>query len=135
MHFYYLSTLVPAVAALSGAGIVWRRRFGRPDRPRAGIAAFAALLAVTAAWQLTIEADALGWTPGYLLEHLGDWRGAIHAAMAVAIALAIATLLAASRRAGCAAPHASAGASDASTLPRIGATIGICALLILLSGP
>jgi 4-amino-4-deoxy-L-arabinose transferase-like glycosyltransferase len=59
-HFYYLATMAPPLAALAGVGLVglcvaflrdgWRRLL------------LPAALLLTAAWQLHIDASALGWT-------------------------------------------------------------------------
>ncbi|MBI5521241.1 MAG: glycosyltransferase family 39 protein [Desulfarculus sp.] len=68
IHFYYLATLAPALAALAGMGLtrLWDlyRRGGWPA------AWLPASLLVTAAWQFHIQAGALG----------GGWAGLLQAA-------------------------------------------------------
>jgi len=58
IHFYYLSTMAPALAALAGIGVVnmWSYYF----RGNSFALLLPATLLVTAAWQLYIQASALG---------------------------------------------------------------------------
>ncbi len=122
VHFYYLSTLAPALAVLAGVAIVdLAGRFARRDAT-AGWLLPAALLA-TAAWQFHIQSSALGWTPAQILVRMDDWRGWIHAALAVGTLVACAGLLLAHAR----------GAADQAFRPMaFGATaIGIVALLLV----
>jgi 4-amino-4-deoxy-L-arabinose transferase-like glycosyltransferase len=57
-HFYYLATLAPPLAALAGIGVtrLWRCALGNDWRR----ALVPATLLVTAAWQLSVDASALG---------------------------------------------------------------------------
>ena len=121
IHFYYLSTLSPALAALVGIGIAdlwghYRRKDG-----------YAFLLPVTllltAAWQLTIQAGAIGWSFWQLTGLTIDWVNGLH------IALLGGTLLAA---AGLLVIHFLQAANRAASgLVRSSLAIGLAALLIL----
>jgi 4-amino-4-deoxy-L-arabinose transferase-like glycosyltransferase len=79
IHFYYLATMAPALAALAGIGIVglwtdYRQR-----------TLYAALLPVTllmtAVWQLYIQASAFGWTLGTLTRQSASWQSWLHGAL------------------------------------------------------
>jgi 4-amino-4-deoxy-L-arabinose transferase-like glycosyltransferase len=72
-HIYYLSTLAPPVAALAGIGAVklWRR----------GPTALAIGLGLSAAWQLYLAGESLGWT--------AVWLGFPVVALAAGIAAAL----------------------------------------------
>ncbi|MGH7644408.1 MAG: glycosyltransferase family 39 protein [Gemmatimonadales bacterium] len=75
-HFYYLVMLAPPLAALAGIGIValWADYLGTGWRT---LLLPVALLA-TAAWQVYIEASAVGWN---LPPH--DWRRWLHSALVI----------------------------------------------------
>ncbi|MEW6531016.1 MAG: glycosyltransferase family 39 protein [Thermodesulfobacteriota bacterium] len=89
MHLYYLATLAPPLAALAGIGVVslWDRYLQK------GWSAvlLPATLLVTAAWQLYIEASALGWKLDTTLnpiaaftslrERPSDWLTWLHATL------------------------------------------------------
>jgi len=66
MHFYYLATMAPALAALAGIGIVSLWTDYRQRSPYAGL--LPVTLLMTAVWQLYIQASALGWTLGTLAQ-------------------------------------------------------------------
>ena len=91
IHFYYLATMAPALAALAGIGIVslwtdYRQR-----------TLYAALLPVTllmtAVWQLYIQASALGWTLGTLTRQSPSWQSWLHGALVGGTLVAAAGLL------------------------------------------
>ena len=91
IHFYYLATMAPALAALAGIGIVslwtdYRQR-----------TLYAALLPVTllmtAVWQLYIQASALGWTLGTLTRQSASWQSWLHGALVGGTLVAAAGLL------------------------------------------
>ncbi len=89
MHLYYLATIAPSLAALSGIGIValWN---GYVQKGWTAFLLPAALL-LTAAWQLHVEASALGWKLNQipsalsvlndLTKGFGAWQMWLHAAM------------------------------------------------------
>lgn len=79
IHFYYLATMAPALAALAGIGIVSLWTDYRQGSPYAGL--LPVTLLVTAVWQLYIQASALGWTLGTLTGRLGDWNIWLHGAL------------------------------------------------------
>lgn len=91
IHYYYLATLGPPLAALAAVGLayMWRgaRQGGR------GRLLLAAALGATVAWQMYIEADALGWSPSGLFEMPRDGLGWLHAATMLAVPAAAALLL------------------------------------------
>jgi 4-amino-4-deoxy-L-arabinose transferase-like glycosyltransferase len=77
-HFHYLAAMAPPLAALAGVGAValWEHAV---DRGWRGLLAPAALLA-TAAWQLHIDASALGDQPGWQRWlHVGLFGGTLFA--------------------------------------------------------
>ncbi len=91
IHFYYLATMAPALAALAGIGIVglwtdYRQR-----------TLYAALLPVTllmtAVWQLYIQASALGWTLGTLTRQSASWQTWLHGGLIGGTITAIAGLI------------------------------------------
>jgi 4-amino-4-deoxy-L-arabinose transferase-like glycosyltransferase len=97
-HFYYLSTLAPPLAALAGIGVVslWRAYV----RSGWGWAVLPAALVLTAAWQLSLDAHALGGGRD-LLDDVAAlktmsmaWRSWIHVALIAGVLVAAATLLA-----------------------------------------
>ncbi len=61
-HFYYLATMAPPLAALAGIGLVGLCEFYLRGGWRAAF--LPASLLLTAAWQLYIDASALGWKLG-----------------------------------------------------------------------
>ena len=76
MHFYYLATMAPALAALAGIGLanLWSRY-----RQKDSLAFLLPVtLLLTAAWELYIQASALGWTLDILKDWSGDWQGWLH---------------------------------------------------------
>jgi len=79
MHFYYLATLAPALAALAGIGVMGLWRDWRAGGRRALVLPL--LLAATALWQLHVEASALGRPFRAYAELPADWLGWLHAAL------------------------------------------------------
>ncbi|TSA47552.1 MAG: hypothetical protein D4R56_01960 [Deltaproteobacteria bacterium] len=75
MHYYYLVTLAPALAALAGVGLASLWGHYRQKGLRALLLPVTLLL--TAAWELYIQASALGWTLDALRERTGDWQGGL----------------------------------------------------------
>jgi len=118
MHFYYLATLAPPMAALAAIGVtvLWRAAgargtAGAPDAGRPGGAesgliarlALPAVLVMTAVWQLHVQASALD---GSLLDAsrwLAGWPGWLAVALLIAVGAALAGLLIAQLGAGRAA--------------------------------
>lgn len=92
IHFYYLATLAPALAALAGIGLVdlWNLYLEK-DR-RAYI--LPATLIATALWQLHVNTGALGWRLDVLPGHPGDWRGWLQPSLLGGTCSAAAILLA-----------------------------------------
>ena len=102
MHLYYLATIAPSLAALAGIGIValWN---GYVQKRRIALLLPVALL-LTAAWQLHIQASALGWKinqiPGAmsalndLTKGSGAWQTWPHAAMIAGTLISAACLFA-----------------------------------------
>ncbi len=79
IHFYYLSTMAPALAALAGIGIVglWT-----DYRQRTSYAPLLPVtLLMTVFWQLYIEASALNWTLGTLTRQSANWQSWLHGAL------------------------------------------------------
>ena len=109
IHYYYLSTMAPAVAALAGIGLagLW----DRARQGKSGAVIFAGILMLTAVWQLYIQSSALDWSPGALLNWPGDTLDWLHAALVSGTLIAAALLLAMQFR--------------------IGAALGIAALLVV----
>ena len=121
IHFYYLSTLSPALAALAGIGMAelwdcYRRR----DR-YAPLLPLALLL--TCAWQLAIQAGALGWSIPQLAGLTIGWVNGLHGAFLGGGLVAGAGLLLIHVR--------TAGRRAAPVLGRSFFTAGVAALLIL----
>jgi 4-amino-4-deoxy-L-arabinose transferase-like glycosyltransferase len=121
IHFYYLSTLSPALAALAGIGIAdlwsWYHR-------KNGYAfLLPALLLLTAAWQLTIQAGALGWSLSQPTSLTINWVNGLHIALLGGTLLAVAGLLL--------IYFLAAVNRVTSALARSSLAIGIAALLIL----
>jgi 4-amino-4-deoxy-L-arabinose transferase-like glycosyltransferase len=91
MHFYYLVTMAPALAALAGIGLegLWSHY-----RQKGSLALLLPVtLLLTAAWELSIQASALGWTLDTLRERSGDWQGWLHIVLVVGTLVAAAGLL------------------------------------------
>lgn len=79
IHFYYLATMAPALAALAGIGIV---NLWTDYRQRTLYAALLPVtLLMTAVWQLYIQASALGWTLGTLTRQSASWQSWLHGAL------------------------------------------------------
>jgi 4-amino-4-deoxy-L-arabinose transferase-like glycosyltransferase len=79
IHFYYLSTMAPALAALAGIGIVSLWTEYRQRSPYGSLLPVALLL--TAAWQLYIQASALGWRLSTFTGPSASWQGWLHGAL------------------------------------------------------
>jgi len=79
IHFYYLSTLAPAIAALAGIGIasLWTRY--RQQEKFALLLPLGLLLC--AAWQIYLQASALGWGYAEITEPSEKWLGWLHLAV------------------------------------------------------
>ena len=100
MHLYYLATIAPSLAALTGIGIVslWDRYV---QKGWLG-ALLPVSLVLTAIWQFHIESSALGWklsrlpgsVSGFLDMFTGfcDWQKLLYAAMIVGILISAAGL-------------------------------------------
>lgn len=71
-HFYYLSTLAPALAALAGIGTASLWSIYRQRHSSALLLPISLL--VTSAWQIYIQAGALGWTFEAPTAQLGNWQ-------------------------------------------------------------
>ncbi|MBM4327153.1 MAG: glycosyltransferase family 39 protein [Deltaproteobacteria bacterium] len=101
MHLYYFATMAPPLAALAGIGAVslWDRYLQRGW----GVVLLPTTLLATAAWQLYIEAGALGWklhatlNPVAVVSGLSqdsrDWLSWLHAALLVGSCVAAGVLL------------------------------------------
>lgn len=98
IHFYYLSTLGPALAGLAGIGVAYLWECHRRKGWQALL--LPATLLMTAAWQLYLQADALGWKPTSLFDPPGDWLGWLHAVLTVGTFAAAALLLVRSQPGG-----------------------------------
>lgn len=90
-HFYYLATLAPALAVLAALGLGELWNLWRAETWRAWLLPAALLL--TAAWQLHVEAGALGWPWADLAGRPGEWlvwphRGLVGASLAAVAGLA-----------------------------------------------
>lgn len=97
MHFYYMSTLAPPLAALGGVGVVslWREYLRRGWRA----VLLPATLALTAAWQLYVDAHAFAGMRDLLDDvaalraRSGAWRSWLHITLAGGTLAAAAALL------------------------------------------
>ena len=121
IHFYYLATLAPALAALAGIGVadLWQR-----NRERERFAVLLPLsLLVCAAWQLQLQVSALNWNYADIAEPADKWLGWLHLAVGGGSLVAAATLIAASLKG---AKNEAAPAFGASAL-----AVGMAALLTL----
>lgn len=92
MHFYYLSTVAPALAALAGIGTESLWGYYRQKGSRAFI--LPASLLLTATWQLYIQINALGWTFDALRKPSSDWLIWLHLALVCGTLAAVVGLLA-----------------------------------------
>jgi len=90
VHFYYVSTLAPALAALAGIGIVALRAL-RYDG-RYGGAALPLVIVLAAASQLYVHVRALGWSVDALWTTSEAWLTGLHAVVAAGAVIAAAAL-------------------------------------------
>ena len=126
-HFYYMSTLAPPLAALAGIGVVslWNAYVRSGWRS----VVLPAALVLTAAWQLYVDAHALGGVRDFVddlaaLKTLSaTWRGWLHFVLVAGVLVAAATLLA---MAPWTAARATLRATAASAL-----AVGLLALLVV----
>lgn len=91
IHFYYLSTMAPALAALGGIGVV--NMWSYYLRKDSYALLLPATLLVTAAWQLYIQASALGWSLNQFTELSNNWLRWLHIALTGGALVAAAGLL------------------------------------------
>jgi len=121
IHFYYLATLAPPLAALAGIGVasLWARY--RQQEKFALLLPLGLLLC--AAWQIYLQASALGWSYAEITDPSEKWLGWLHAAVGAGslVAAIVLSVVAAMGLAGRAARMLGAGAL----------AIGIAALLVL----
>ena len=118
-HFYYLAAMAPPFAALAGIGLVRACEFYLRGGWRALL--LPGCLLLTAAWQLYIDASAMGWRLGeYHPLHLALMGGTLLSAGVLLVILA-------SRPLG---PLGQAGPS-ARALAAGAVTIGLAALLVV----
>jgi 4-amino-4-deoxy-L-arabinose transferase-like glycosyltransferase len=96
MHFYYLVTMAPALAALAGIGLAGLWSYYRQRGSLALLLPVTLLL--TAAWELSIQASALGWTLDTLRERSGDWQSWLHIVLVAGTLIAAAGLFLILRR-------------------------------------
>ena len=121
IHFYYLSTLSPALAALAGIGVadLWNYYHGKN-----GYAfLLPATLLLTAAWQFTVQAGALGWSFPQLTSLTINWVNGLHIVLLGGTLLAAAGLLLIN--------FLQASIRVTSGLARSALAIGLAAILIL----
>jgi 4-amino-4-deoxy-L-arabinose transferase-like glycosyltransferase len=76
MHFYYRTTMAPALAALTGIGVVSLWEAHRQGGWHAAL--LPATLLGTALWEFRIQAHALGWTFRTFGEPAGQWLRGLH---------------------------------------------------------
>ena len=119
MHFYYLSTMAPALAALAGIGLASLWDYYR----REGLSKLLlpAALLITAVWELYIQASALGWTFVVQVDWSGNLLGRLHVVLIAGTIVAVLGLLLISLK------HASNRASHALAAGAL--ATGIIALL------
>ena len=115
VHFYYLSTLAPALAVLAAIGL--KQLWDLASGVGRGRRALALLLLVSGLWQWHVDSSGLGWPIDAFAVRGDDWRTWVHAAMAAgvigaAVALALAPMRGRAIRSGA-------------------VTVGVCALLLL----
>lgn len=121
IHFYYLATLAPALAALAGIGIacLWTRY-----RQRETFAlALPLVLLLGAAWQTYLQAGALGWSYADVTDPAEAWLGWLHLAVVGGSLVAAAILVV--------IPVARMASRTARMLGASALALGIIALLIL----
>jgi 4-amino-4-deoxy-L-arabinose transferase-like glycosyltransferase len=90
MHFYYLVTMAPALAALAGIGLASLWSYYQEKGSHALLLPVTLLL--TAAWELHIQGSALGWSLNALLIRSGDWQGWLHIVLIAGTLIAAAGL-------------------------------------------
>ena len=121
IHFYYLSTMAPAVAALAGIGIVDLWNYYR--RKNAYAILLPVTLVITAAWQIYIQSSALGWPITDFIDPPVYWLKLFHYALIVGTLAAAAALL---------LIHFSRAASRVSLVfARSSLAVGVISILIL----
>lgn len=121
IHYYYLSTLAPALAALAGIGVS-----GLWERHRQGAAQalwLPALLLLGAGWQLYLQASGVGWPFEVLLEPGEPWLVALHLALVGGIVTAVVLLVV--------AKFVDMAREPARLIAASALTLGIAALLVL----
>lgn len=91
IHFYYLSTMAPALAALAGIGVV--NMWSYYLRKDSYAFLLPATLLVTAAWQLYIQASAIGWSLNQFTDLSNNWLSWLHIALTAGTLVAAAGLL------------------------------------------
>jgi 4-amino-4-deoxy-L-arabinose transferase-like glycosyltransferase len=79
MHFYYLATVAPAIAALAGIGVacLWEKYRSSTTSPLA----VAAAILLAALWELYIESGAIDWSPASLAKFPDSTLDWLHAAL------------------------------------------------------
>jgi len=121
IHFYYLSTLAPALAALAGIGIagMWARY-----RQEARLSLLLPVgLLFGAAWQLYLQASGLGWGYQVLMDPGEKWLVGLHLALVGGSLTAAAVLIL--------VPLAGMAGRTARVLGAGALALGIAALLVL----
>ncbi len=91
IHFYYLSTMAPALAALAGIGVV--NMWSYYLRKDSYALLLPGTLLVTAAWQLYIQASAPGWSLNQFTDLSNNWLIWFHIALIGGTLVAAAGLL------------------------------------------
>jgi 4-amino-4-deoxy-L-arabinose transferase-like glycosyltransferase len=91
MHFYYLATMAPALAALAGIGIAGFSTDNCQRSPYAGL--LPATLLVTAAWQIYIQVSALGWPLIAVVKQPVEWLNWLHGVLIGGTMIAAAVLI------------------------------------------
>jgi 4-amino-4-deoxy-L-arabinose transferase-like glycosyltransferase len=121
MHFYYLATLAPALAALAGIGVADLWSCYRAKAPFPFLLPGALLL--TAAWELYIQSSALDWSASNLKRYTGGWQGWLHAVLVAGTVTAAVVLALLLRRQG--------RTRAADTLTQGAFAAGLAALLVV----
>jgi 4-amino-4-deoxy-L-arabinose transferase-like glycosyltransferase len=136
VHYYYVSLAVPAVAVLAAIGAV--RAPALIARQARWAPVLPLLLAVLAAWQLHVQAGAMGWTWEALWSQPESWVTALHGVafggvIAAALAVSASFALRGPRAAAGPDPASGGGAGGASgaRLRRVGWFAGTTAALLL----
>lgn len=91
MHFYYLTTMAPALAALAGIGVVGLWGYYRRSGSRAVLLPVTLLL--TAAWEFYIQVNALGGTFNSMREPSSKWLVWLHLSLGGGTLVAVAGLI------------------------------------------